>query len=133
MRPIYKKAIIMSAERFDASMGQNSIATDELRAALASSNYSFKEVLGMYKGVSETSFFVEYNNGGALADLNSLASFYDQESILHLDEDRNASLVYCDSDEETKVGLFQAIDKSEAFKLDAYTYCPQLNMYFAVK
>ena len=76
----------------------------------------FKTLQGSYKGQVETSYLVDADFQGIVWDL---AREYNQESILYVDENRNAYLEYLADGRIEKLGKFQAITNVK--NLDAYT------------
>ena len=77
----------------------------------------YVECLGVYKGQSERSFLVaDTDRGRAIAD-NAAAS-YGQESILLVDANKNAELVYRDGTRES-IGTWRTVARGET--PDSYT------------
>lgn len=88
----------------------------------------FKTLQGMYKGESETSYLVD-------ADFKNLAlklaKEYNQESILFIDETREAYLIYMNnSAEKVHIGSFQATKSVKGH--DAYTIDLETNKAYIV-
>ena len=133
MRPIHKQAIILSAELSDQTDIQNKHQTDTLEARLKQKNASYKHLVGSYKGIREASFLIEVNDNFNLFDAEALGCRFGQESVLVLDEDRNASLVTLNIKLDTvKIGKLKAITNKEAIKLEAWSYCPLNNQFYGV-
>ena len=90
---------------------------------------------GCYKGDKENSYIStsEQLNMNVFRDLLLATG---QESILFLDE-HNQGYLYFQEDQYNAgpnslfLGTFKAITREEAEKLEAYTYCPKLNEYYA--
>ena len=91
----------------------------------------FKVVQGMYKGQAETSYVVD-------ADFKhivfKLAYEYNQESILYIDETREASLIHLDHTcvpKREKLGKFKAVQNVKGY--DAYTVDPTTGYCYIVE
>jgi hypothetical protein len=78
-------------------------------------NTQFKTLQGMYKGEKETSYLVDADFENVAV---KLAEEYNQESILYVDETRDAFLLF-KSGERQKLGKWQEIKNIAG--LDAYT------------
>lgn len=101
---------------------------DELRlrqAGLKANNY--KRLQGMYKGIAEDSYIIDMAHIDLIIDL---AIEHKQESIMVLDEDRNAKLVYLANMSEESLGQLVEVSASEASNQLAYTYNPETNQFF---
>ena len=112
---------IISAERFNKSVEDNNARTFGLVKEMLRLGLSFTAVKGVYKGTAEQSFIVDslgMPDGWIMATMRGL----NQESILAVDQDNDASLVYADGDTEY-LGKFQrhdgALDALEAYTLIA--------------
>lgn len=121
---------IISAELSKLSYKENEGRTNELHMILQDRGVSFKDVVGSYKGVEETSFVVvgEENRGLVM----ELMRHYGQESVLVSYSDRSSYLIDRDG-VETKLGRLNSVSETVAKGLDAWTYCPVLNQYYAVE
>ena len=131
MRDVKRKCIIISAESSVRNDFNNKQNTDVLERYLEKYNYAYKPLIGHYKGVNECSFLVEYTDE-RLDMLLAWADVLDQESILKLDQDRNASLYYVNTGEEVKIGALKSLDFKEVKNLSAWSYCPVLDQYYGV-
>ena len=101
---------------------------DELRlhqAGLKANNY--KRLQDMYKGIAENSYIVDMAHIDLVIDL---AIDHKQESILLLDEDRNAKLVYLADMSEESLGQLVAVSETEALNQLAYTYNPETKQHY---
>ena len=112
---------IISAERFNLSVEDNKARTFDLVKEMLRLGLSFTAVKGVYKGTAEQSFIVfthDMPEGWIMATMRRL----DQESILVVEQDKGASLVYADGNTEY-LGKFQrhdgALDGLEAYTLIA--------------
>ena len=69
----------------------------------------FVEVLGVYKGIKEASLLVSSKH---LAQVKRIASQYDQESILIVDDKtKSATLHFLNTGKKESLGTLKAIDK----------------------
>jgi hypothetical protein len=90
---------IISAELSDATAFGQRAATAELLGTLRALPYAFKSVVGVYKGTPEIAFLVVLPDNAdgqrdALATLLRTARHHGQESILAVDRDRSARLIF---------------------------------------
>jgi hypothetical protein len=95
------------------------------------SEYHRPSLVGCYKGEVERSYIIE-TTSKSLEEITVFAKQYNQESILHLDNERSAVLVY-DMDNMVKLGRFKSASESHALKQDAYTYSQETNTYYIVE
>jgi hypothetical protein len=95
------------------------------------SEYSRPSLVGCYKGEVERSYIIE-TTSKSLEDILMFAKQYNQESILHLDNERSAVLVY-DMDNMVKLGRFKSASKAIALSNDAYTYSKETHTYYIVE
>lgn len=127
--------VIMSVETKGSKY--NSINTADLNYSFLSNAVRFKELKASYKGVKETCFLIDLgmseNIPSNIAYLKSIASSYEQESILILDEHRNASLVYCQGNRVESIGKFKAVSKKDAITQDGWTYDPYNDQYYIIE
>ena len=123
---IKKSFVIISAERFDKTVEENKKSHLELMTQLKKDKFEIKEVDGVYHGTSEKSILVILNKKWLYTDLGYLknyASIFDQESILFVDGDRNATLLFMKKPWlEEKLGKFIAVPKGIATQMSSYTY-----------
>lgn len=91
----------------------------EIESSLKSLGLSFKPVLGVYMGlngiqVEEKSFVVNCPRNYTFKTLISLSKHFNQESVLYVDEDRLATLLYNDGKEsELNLGRFKPFTERE--------------------
>lgn len=90
----------------------------------------FKELKGSYKGQTEASYIVD---ASLLDNVLGLAKAHRQESILILDQDRNASLYYVKSGLNTPIGRLVPASEAVALSKEAWSYRPDLNTYYIVE
>ena len=130
MRPINKKAVIISAELTKCTDKTNKHNTDILETLIVKHGLSYKHLVGSYKGIREASFLVEYDT--QLPLILDWAEKLEQESVLLLDEDRNAQLFDFKDQQGVIIGKLQAITSKQAIKLENFSYCPLNNQFFGV-
>lgn len=115
-----------------AMFATNSKVGDALSMKLMTdNNIGFKQVLGSYKGQTENSFVAIVNDDAKLNVIIDIADLWSQESILVVDENRKAKLVFMKGLEVQKLGDFRPIDVLEAQNLDNWTL--DGTQYYAVK
>lgn len=97
--------------------------TSTLATQLRSLGFAVDNVTGCYKGQTEPSLIVipwpDYNSA-AEADVLRLARVWGQESVLAVDANRQATLLYADGTREP-LGAFVPAAESKALKHDAWT------------
>lgn len=107
----------------------------ETRMIKEYSGLDSKPLTGSYKGQCEYSHAVVLNK--PLIDekvLLDLARDWKQESVLLLDKDRRAELIFLDKNvQRLPVGRFTAVYDLEALKHDSWTYDPMYNQYYICK
>lgn len=119
--------ILISAERSNLSSEVNQHNTESMRNILSSLGLYFESVKGMYKGTEEHSFMIFGIGYKMLERLVNLGAMYNQESILSIDLDRQARLVYLATDEVVHLGTFSEVSSTEG--LDAYTITDDNRIY----
>ncbi len=119
MRTTQPAFYLISAELSDKTSEENSNATEDLESYLTKVNMLFKPVTGVYKGVMEQSFLVLTINPYGMI---SLAEQYGQESVLFVDGNREATLIFTDAETPPRyVGKWTSIIASEAVRSENYT------------
>lgn len=109
------KHIFLSAELEGRT--DNPKRTEQLRSFLKRFKHDYTECLGVYKGSGELSFRV--SNKPSIMALSMLAfKSFGQESILLVDTDNKATLLYSDGSKED-IGIFTKVDSEK--NLDNYT------------
>lgn len=120
-----KPFVIISAERSTNTIKENKKNHLDLWLQLKRDGFSIKEVKGVYKGTVEKSIIVILNQrwlAVELATFKNYAAIFDQESILFVDEERNASLIFPKQVEAEKLGKFIAVTKGIATQMSNYTF-----------
>lgn len=119
---------ILSASRSELTPELNAERSAMLERQLAARDLSFKRVEGSYKGTRETSFLVLTPDDNAESAVTRLARRYGQESVLHVDANRYAVLLFLTPDmggpdvaSISGVGFWRSAAQSEAESLEAYT------------
>ena len=123
---VKKPFVIISAERFTNTIEENEKNHNELMAQLKKDKFSIKEVEGVYQGTVEKSIIVILNKrwlAVELATFKNYAAIFNQESILFVDEERDASLIFTKQPWLTqKLGKFIAVTKGIATQMSNYTF-----------
>ena len=91
-------------------------------------DYTRPSLVGCYKGQDERSYIIDAVDN-SLDDILTFAKQYNQESILYLDNQRLATLIF-DKDNSVSLGKFKGVSESNATSRDAYTYNPSTNTYY---
>lgn len=92
-----------------------------------------KPVLGKYKGELEMSYVVPVRSPEEIDRLKLLAKDYNQECIMFIDSDRQATLFYCKDPIIKYIGKLKTVYKHLAERQDYYTFCPISNAYYIVE
>ena len=111
-----KNKIILSAELSSKGERENIWRTEELADCLNELGIDFKRCEGVYKGVSEASFMLDWSADTEEA-VKELCSSFDQECYLVTDRNGGALLVYTDRTEYIGVMRASNVDPGT----DAYT------------
>tara|TARA_R110000765_G_scaffold412468_1_gene512120 strand:+ start:454 stop:879 length:426 start_codon:yes stop_codon:yes gene_type:complete len=122
---VKKSFVIISAERFTNTIEENKKNHLDLWLQLKRDGFSIKEVEGVYQGTSEKSIIVILNKrwlAVELATFKNYAAIFDQESILFVDEERTASLIFTKGGLSEKLGKFIAVPKGIATQMSNYTF-----------
>lgn len=126
----FNNAVIFSPERSNDLLGTTLFRITRAKNVLEDVKASYKEVLGVYTykdGLrkEESSFLVEYDQHRNSDMLDTIKEFafnqFDQESILHLDSNRNGTLIYKDGKTQN-LGKLTSCSKEKAIELGNYTY-----------
>ena len=124
--------VIFSVDQATAALSDNIRARTSLATELTLAGISYKELLGSYLGQTETSFICSIDHYDFV---KQVAKLNQQQSILVIDNERQASLVYVDGTKVAgrnflKLGTFKAVPRDIARAQDAWTYCHALNTYY---
>lgn len=128
--------VVISAERVEYTDAVNQWRTDSLASQLAARDLRFIPVDGVYKGRAEHSFLVFLPPDHAaytLTMLRQLGKRWGQESVLHVDANRGAELLYTDGRGPIDLGQWQTVSATEAANADGYTYSPDTESYYLAR
>ena len=126
----FNQFVILSAELSHLRLDENNTRTNQLKLMLTKLGFKPIEMVGCYKGSSETSFFVPTERVDDIERLEFIAfDRFGQESILVQYSDGHSRLHYPNHIEH--IGKVREITKQEAFKRDAYTFYPKQGKYYA--
>lgn len=120
--------IVLSASRAELTPELNAERSALLERQLEARDLSFKRVEGSYNGSREIAFLVLAPDDNALAACYRLARRYGQESVLHVDANRYAALVFLTPDvggpdiaSVSGVGFWRSALQEEAESLPSFT------------
>ncbi len=91
--------------------------------------YTSTAMIGSYKGEQNPSYIIELTHK-TQEDVTSFARANNQESILYLDNERRATLVFSDGLINVPLGMFKAVPKTIALESDNWTLNPNTNQYY---
>jgi len=107
--------VIVSAKTKNQSDIETFRQNHALKEYLSFHGYRYKLVSGRYNGEDEASFLLPNISE---ADALSIATLFNQESILVVDENREARLVFTNDSEPTSLGWFTRGESKDNFTLD---------------
>ncbi len=126
----YNQFVLLSAELSRLRLDENNTRTNQLKLMLTKLGFKPVEMIGFYKGSSETSFFVPITRKDDIERLEFIAfDRFNQESILVQYSDGHSRLHYPNHIEH--IGKVREITKDVALTKDAYTFYPKLGKYYA--
>lgn len=103
-----KRVILMSAELSTLTSFENADRTESLRMLLTNKGYNITSVLGSYKGKLERSFLIDASED-IVKPLQGVAGYFGQESILVVNEDQKANLIYSNGKTE-QIGTMSQVN-----------------------
>ena len=124
MKKVKTPFVIISAERFTLTKGENQKRHQELLTQLKKDGFKTKVVEGVYHGQTEKSILVLLDSKFLAVDLGYMKNYgmiFDQESILFVDADRKAELHFPSTNKAEKLGNFVAVTKGIAIQCNNYT------------
>lgn len=127
----YPRFFIFSANKEGLSTNENHVRTREAYNTLLDLGLNFASVTGVYKGVTEASFFV-YDSEGARENIATLCKLYGQDCYLERDKDNEGYLVNNEGVKEY-IGTPREVTREETKGLEGFTILPQgdnLKKYF---
>jgi hypothetical protein len=118
-----KYTVFISAFRSKFTWEENLERHNSMHADLMAAGYGYANcvgaVEGVFEGQLELSYYVRCEYSEDLEVLLLLASLYEQDCILIVDNDtKEASLVFDDLESPEFIGHFTEVDKEEAQALD---------------
>lgn len=93
---------------------------------LNAKSIKFTQVIGYYKKDKELSFIIDDKDR---EEVEHIFSTYNQDSILHIDENRYATLLYNNGIVES-VGRWSRVSIDRAQQYDSFTYNPETQQAF---
>lgn len=118
---------ILSAELSIYTGEVNATRTEQLRGQLEARDLDFVSAWGAYDGTNESNFIVLSDDGSREFELVlSLARRYGQQSVLHVDANRGATLVYVNTDlnrpvQRVPLGRFKQVSEHDAKRASGFT------------
>jgi hypothetical protein len=126
MRQIHKEAIILE-------INGPTIEYDIERLSLWGLKPTV-QLLGSYKGKKNPSYLIEIESKQELRRVLDCAKEANQESVLFLDQDRNATLMFIDMFVgDIELGRLVAVSEEEAKKEENWTFNPVTGVYYITK
>ena len=121
-----KQVIVMvSAVRNDKTEKQNTLRMESLKRLILEHKVAntILDCDGCYEGHKEQAFMVflttdDYENLPKIARLKQLAKHFDQDSILVIDQNRQATLTYLKNLHQVDLGTFERITELDAQTMD---------------
>jgi hypothetical protein len=118
-QPTGKPFSVLSAERSELTPEENATRTQQLGQLLKASGMPHEPTAGQYKyddGTisKEPSYAVQTPNANAKMQAQALANHFNQESILHVDADRNGAFHTIATGAETPAGKWAATTPEDA-------------------
>lgn len=125
--------VVLSAENPQWLADVNDWRTRSLEAQLRRDDLQFAPMEGNYNGHAEASFLVFCpggDSGPAFTLVRKLAVRWGQESVLYVDANRMATLVYLDGRKSVELGMWHETGAGVAAKAGSFTYEPNAGRYF---
>lgn len=119
---------MISAERPNQTPQENAQRTQLLGQILQASGMRSAPTQGSYQGVPEHSYAVQTPSPAAQQFVNRVAQQFQQDSVMHVDENQNATLHYGDGRQEW-LGSMKQVPADEAGKLPGWTRDASGNFY----
>ena len=127
----FNQFVLLSAELSGLTASENQTRSNQLVLMLTKLGFKPVAMQGVYKGSSETSFFVPITRIDDIERLEFIAfDRFQQESILVQYSDGHSRLHYPNHIEH--IGKIREVSKDIALTKDAYTFYPQLGKYYAI-
>lgn len=127
---------LLSANRADATPSQNHANLIQMGQTLKAMGANFAHTQGAFKEAGqsapsiEPSFAVHAPNEAMRSRLEALASRYNQDSVIHVDENNNASYKNLGGDQQSgSIGTMQKVPQAEAEASPGWTKDAQGNHY----
>ena len=130
--------VVLSAERTEYTPEVNQWRTQSLESQLSARDLQFRPVLGVYKGHAEASFLVFLppvpdHAAYTLTMLRQLGRRWGQESVLHVDANRLAVLLFTDNRAPIELGAWETVSPATAQNADGYTYSPDTDSFYIAR
>lgn len=122
---------IFSAQKSYRTTDENFLAHKDVKNLLQLSKIPFTEVVGRYKGDTETSFLVVGKEHEQT--IKHLSDLYSQESYLHIHPDDFAELVFVAYGRRDKLGYLNEVSAQVANAAENSTFVPTTNLYYTTQ
>lgn len=129
MQELKKPFIIFSVKENGLSDNENRQRHAAYTTALPTAGIGFKSLLGCYKGDCEESFLV-LDTPENRAFVLDVARRHNQQSILFVDENCLAELLYLNINTRQPAGKFIAASKSHALQQGNWTFNPETEIFY---
>ncbi len=129
MRSQYNPILILSAYQVSETQATNSKNHIVLGNSFKSAGVKFRYCTGVYKGTKEPSFMID-NNPDNLEVAIKIAQQFDQESILQMDNEGKAQLIFLKNRPKKTLGF---INVSNIEPEGDYTYVNDTQEYVTFK
>jgi hypothetical protein len=103
------------------------------RKILGAAGIAFAPARGSYNGTEEDSWICLARDPDEIARILRIARAWSQESILYIDEQREADLYYLESGNLETLGKLEHVTELEARMRSNWTQCLITGQYFTVK
>lgn len=123
---------VISAERSERSAEDNATHTQQLGDQLRASGLPHQPTAGKYQGATEPSYAVQTPTAGAQAQVDALAAQHGQESVLHVDSDRNGVYKYLNDGHEEPQGKWASATPEEAATVPGFTQ-DEIGQHYVLK
>jgi hypothetical protein len=133
MRQIKNEYVFLSAQLKNLTPAINERRHETLITMLDDLKVPYSVTSGYYDGFTETSVMIRlepYKGFDEAFFADIACKNFSQESILYVDKENHARLIYEDRIEY--LGEISRITQSQASKLDAFTWIPETNTYLGV-
>lgn len=127
---VHSPCLIFSVFRDSQKLSDNIVASARVKLMLEENGIEYADIFGKYRGCEESSILMSQEH---LSLAISIARDHKQETILLLDSDRTAELLYVESGEREHIGTLRAVTRDEAETRLSCSYNPVTKTYYIVE